>query len=324
MKKMLYAVAMLAVVLVGCDKENDPEKQKSDASQKLTTGTAITQYLTASALVSNAVTESANGVGEVAADLKINVGPKSVKVDAEADTFPSVTWESVNEESIFPVIVTINYGTTNVLGKDGRNHRGVLKVWADGAYEEEGTTMKATFADWYVDDVKLMCSDSMTVVNNGRDDKNYCQFKVNGHFTLVSGEKSFEFTENSTRTWIEGEGQTDVTTHTYSIVGDQEGKTASKYDYSVKIAETDPMVVNVGTRFPLSGTLNITVDTRAIDEFFPNFEYAEVLKLLYPTDFDFTLIFTGDNKAKIQIPYTDVTTREEKTYESKEIDLLNI
>ncbi len=320
MKKMLYAVAILAVVLVGCNKKDEP---KTETQDKLTTGSALTQYLTASALVTNAVTESANGVATV--QTKTAAAPAAAPAAAEVDTFPKIDVQFVDHDYNFPVIVTIDYGTKNVLGKDGRNHRGVLKVWADGAYESEGTKMAATFTDWYVDDVKLECNDTMYIENGGRDSLNHCMFIVDGKFTLISGEKSFEFSEQTFRTWIEGEGNKDVTKHTYSITGDQEGKTAGKYDYKVDFVEADPMVVNVGTRFPLSGSLEIYVDdTRAIDEFFPNFEYAELVKMSYPINFKFTLIFTGNNKAKVQIPYIDFKTQEENIYESKEIDLLNI
>lgn len=300
MKKMFLTVAALALICAGCDNDNDPkEEQTTPDSLEIVS----TDYLLTVAVVNNAFDEIGAGVRSV--DMKASAPALAAAADASATVEePNVTWTYDEKEYEFPVTVTVDYGTTSVLGRDGRQHRGKLIVKATGPYEAEGTAMVAKFDDWYVEDIKIEC-DSMSIKNIGRDANKHCQFEVEGNFVVSDADNKIEYSEKTTRTWTAGEGDTDITKHTYSITGVQNGKTDDKYAYSIDMLSDDPMVVNVGTRYPTSGTLKFTIPSAMISEIgmFTQ-EQAAWLKVLFPNDFPFYLVFVGDNKAKLRYEYT--------------------
>ncbi len=297
MKKMFLTVAALALICAGCDKDNDNEPKEEPLE------IVSTDYLLTVAVVNNAFDEIGAGVRSV--DMKASAPALAAAADASATVGePNVTWTYDEKEYEFPVTVTVDYGTANVLGRDGRQHRGKLIVKATGSYEAEGTAMVAKFDDWYVEDIKIEC-DSMSIKNIGRDANKHCQFEVEGNFVVSDADNKIEYSEKTTRTWTAGEGDTDITKHTYSITGVQNGKTDDKYAYSIDMLSSDPMVVNVGTRYPTSGTLKFTIPSAMISEIgmFTQ-EQAAWLKLLFPNEFPFYLVFVGNNQAKLRYEYT--------------------
>lgn len=294
---MFLTVAALALICAGCDKDNDNEPKEELLE------IVSTDYLLTVAVVNNAFDEIGAGVRSV--DMKASAPALAAAANASATVGePNVTWTYDEKEYEFPVTVTVDYGTTNVLGRDGRQHRGKLIVKATGSYDAEGTAMVAKFDDWYVEDIKIEC-DSMSIKNIGRDANKHCQFEVEGNFVVSDADNKIEYSEKTTRTWTAGEGDTDITKHTYSITGVQKGKTDDKYAYSIDMLSDDPMVVNVGTRYPTSGTLKFTIPSAMISEigmFTP--EQAAWLKVLFPNDFPFYLVFVGNNQAKLRYEYT--------------------
>lgn len=312
MKKMFLAVAVLAVALVGCDKNDEPEKPQDNSTAKVNRS----EYFLASAIFNNAFDEAGNGVRDVEGQL-IRV---SRSVAAEPVTVePTITWTYDEEEYRFPVTVTVDYGAYNVLGRDGRLHRGKLIVKASGPYTVEGTQMSAKFDNWYVDDVKVAC-DSMEIQNIGRDTLGQCKFHVQSKMTLTTDSTVFTYHEDSYRTWIVGEEEPDVTKHTYSIVGLQDGVMSNKeVDYKIEVRDDDPMVVNVGTRYPLSGTLDVDVPVSVMTDLFP--DYAAIFEAQNRYRFSFQLIFVGNNQAKLRFAYDNPTTGEPAKYETQPYDL---
>ncbi len=298
MKKMFLTVAALALICTACDNDNDPKEDQTPQELEIVS----TDYLLTVAVVNNAFDEIGAGVRSV--DMKANAPALAADTNASATVEPTVTWEYDEKEYDFPVTVTVDYGTTNVLGRDGRWHRGKLIVKATGPYEAKGTEMVAKFEDWYVEDIKIAC-DTMSIKNIGRDANKHCQFEVEGNFVVSNSDNRIEYSEKSTRTWTVGEGDTDVTKHTYSIIGGQNGKTDDGYAYSIDIVDNDPMVVNVGTRYPTSGTLKFTIPSAMISEIgmFAQ-EQAAWLKVLFPDKFPFYLVFVGNNQAKLRYEYT--------------------
>lgn len=298
MKKMFFAVAALALIFAGCDKDDDPKKDQTPEPLEIES----TGYLLTVAVVNNAFDEIGAGVRSV--ETKSNAPALVAKASGTRTVEPNVTVTYDENQYEFPVTVTVDYGDENVLGRDGRQHRGKLIVKASGPYEAQGTAMVAKFDNWYVEDIKIEC-DSMSVKNIGRDANNLCKFEVEGNFVASNEDNRIEFSEKTTRTWTVGEGETDVTKHTYSITGGQNGKTDDGYAYSIDIVSSDPMVVNVGTRYPTSGTLKFTIPSDMISEIGMFTEAQAVwLKVLFPDKFPFYLVFVGNNQAKLRYEYT--------------------
>ncbi|MGN0186814.1 MAG: hypothetical protein ACI392_03605 [Paludibacteraceae bacterium] len=325
MKQKFFGVLLIAASLcVACDADTDP-KQDNSAEQPATPEQpeqsdtveimSSQQYLRAATIFNNAFDESGAALRQVS--LAAAAPARTASAEESAGS-PKVTWVCDNGDNNFPVTVTVDYGETNVVGIDGRQHRGKMIVKATGAYAEQGTKLDVDFEGWYVDNIKVEAD--MTVENNGRDSEGHCQFEVDvfGGQLTANDTTVFEYAEGSLRTWIEGENEPDLTKHTYSIVGIQEGITSDGYEYSIECAD-DPMVVNVGTLFPLSGTLNVSVPTSSLETLFP--DYADLLKIIYPETFEFQLVFVGDNKAKTVFTFTNPGTGELQTIESEPYDL---
>ena len=324
MKKQFFGVLLIAASLcVACDTDTDPEQDNNiDAEQPVTPEQPATaevgssqQYLRAATIFNNAFDESGAALRQVSLAA---AAPARTASAEEPAAGPKVTWVCDNADNNFPVTVTVDYGTTNVTGFDGRLHRGKMIVKATGPYAAEGTKIDVDFDGWFVDNIKVEAD--MTVENNGRDSLGHCQFEVNiskGQLT-ANDTTVFAYSEVSLRTWTVGEDEPDLTKHTYSIVGIQEGKTSDNFSYNIE-CDADPMVVNVGTPFPLSGTLNVKIPTSALETLFP--DYADVLKVLYPEKFEFQLVFVGDNKAKTVFTLLNPTMGETQTIESEPYDL---
>lgn len=328
MKQKFFGVLLIAASLcVACDTDTDP-KQDNNAEQPATPEqpeqpeqpataevASSQQYLRAATIFNNAFDESGAALRQVS--LAAAAPARTASAEEPAGS-PKVTWVCDNGDNNFPVTITVDYGTTNVAGIDGRLHRGKMIVKATRPYAEQGSQLDVEFDGWFVDDIKVEAD--MTVENNGRDSLGHCQFEVfiiDGKLT-ANDTTVFKYSEASLRTWTVGEDEPDLTKHTYSIVGTQEGVTSDSYSYYIE-CDDDPMVVNVGTPFPLSGTLNVEIPTSSLETLFP--DYADLLKMLYPEKFEFQLVFVGDNKAKTVFTFTNPVTSETQTIESEPYDL---
>lgn len=323
MKQKHFCVLLIVASLcAACDKDTDPKQdnnigQPATPEQPATAEVAPTQqYLRAATIFNNAFDESGSAVQQVEMP---TAAPARVALAEASVGRPKVTWVCDNGDNNFPVTVTVDYGTTNVAGLDGRLHRGKMTVKATKPYVETGAKLDVAFEGWYVDNIRVE-ADVMTVENNGRDSQGFCQFRVNvSGATLTANDTTvFTYDEVSVRTWTVGEDEPDLTRHTYSIVGIQEGKTSDDYNYSIECTD-DPMVVNVGTLFPLGGTLDVEIPTASLTALFP--DYADLLKQIYPETFEFQLVFVGDNKAKTVFAFTNPVTGEMQIVESEPYDL---
>lgn len=338
MKKLFFATALLAVTLVGCNQDQEPNPNTDNSDNKTQQLTPAQRYMLPMSVCDNAFNEAGLGVGLV--DLRSLDDPEFVPavraVSATAE--PNISWKLIEKTDLYYTAeVVVDYGTRNVLARDGRQHRGKMIVTAQvplvseegailegrNAYETQGTAMNARFEDWYVDNIKVE-ADMFAVTNTGRDDAGQWQYQVESAITLLTSTDTLAYYELSDRTWIEGNGNVDINTHTYSILGVQQiGAIPEGVEYSTLIAEEQPLVVNVGTRYPRSGMLIVSVPTSMFTEIFP--EYGALLAAITDTDgITFYLTFVGNNKAKVQFEYVDPVTKEPTVFESEPYDLTNI
>lgn len=339
MKKLFFATALLAVTLVGCNQDQDPNPNTDDSDNKTQQLTPAQQYILPMSVCDNAFNEAGFGVGLV--DIRAlddpELAPAVRAVSATAE--PNISWKLIEKTDLYYTAeVVVDYGTANVLARDGRQHRGKMIVTAQvplvseegailegrNAYETQGTVMNARFEDWYVDNIKVE-ADTFVVTNTGRDDAGQWQYQVESAITLLTSatDTLVYYEELSDRTWIEGNGNVDINTHTYSILGVQIGETPEGVEYTTMIAEEQPLVVNVGTRYPRSGMLIVSVPTSMFTEIFP--EYGALLAAITDDDgITFYLTFVGNNKAKVQFEYVDPVTKEPTVFESEPYDLTNI
>jgi hypothetical protein len=118
-----------------------------------------------------------------------------------------------------PRKITIDFGTTNCLCKDGKNRRGKIFVTYTGRYRDAGTVVTTTFDGYFVDDNQI--KGTRTVTNNGPNGAGHPTFNVsvNGSIILSGGRGTITHTSTRTRTWIAGYNTVAVADDEYEING---------------------------------------------------------------------------------------------------------
>ena len=146
MKKQFFGVLLIAASLcVACDTDTDPGQDNNNNEQPATPeqpeqpATAKVgssqQYLRAATIFNNAFDESGAALRQVSLEAAAPARTASAEEPAGS---PKVTWVCDNGDNNFPVTITVDYGTTNVAGIDGRLHRGKMIVKATGPYAANG------------------------------------------------------------------------------------------------------------------------------------------------------------------------------------------
>ena len=99
----------------------------------------------------------------------------------------------------FPKTLTIDFGTTNCLGNDGKTRRGRIISVFTGKYNQAGTIITTTLSNYHVNDYSV--EGTKTVTNNGN---NSFSISVNGSVASPDGSQTVSWVSTRTRVWIEG------------------------------------------------------------------------------------------------------------------------
>ncbi len=150
-------------------------------------------------------------------------------------------------------IVTIDFGTVNCVGADGRTRRGKIIINYTGHYFETGSIKNFSFQDFYVNDNHV--EGTRVVTNEG--------LNAAGHFhwTIVSG-ITITKTDGIVLTWnrtgeremLAGQGTDSVWDDQYSITGIAIG-TRNGNNYSAEI--TSPLIRSMSCHYINSGVILI-------------------------------------------------------------------
>jgi hypothetical protein len=118
-----------------------------------------------------------------------------------------------------PRKITIDFGTTNCMCKDGKNRRGKIFVTYTGRYRDAGTVITTTFDGYFVDDNQV--KGTRTVTNNGLNGAGRPTFNVsvNGSIILSGGRGTITHTSTRTRTWAAGYNTAAIADDVYEING---------------------------------------------------------------------------------------------------------
>jgi len=166
-----------------------------------------------------------------------------------------------------PWVMTIDFGNANCLCTDGRERRGKIIATFSGPYREVGTVYSITTQNYYVDDWKLV--GLKTVTNEGLNIDGNLWFSIEiEDVALIHPEGDYTLTWESSRTreWIEGEGTLSPWDDVYLIDGTANGVDRTDNPYSVAV--TDPLRVEIGCPWVVSGSLEIhpqDLPTRYVD-----------------------------------------------------------
>ncbi len=167
------------------------------------------------------------------------------------------------DTTVFPRVLTIDFGDTNCLCNDGRYRRGMILVSFTGRYYHPGTIITTTFDQYYVNDNQI--EGTKTVTNMGFNDSGnmHWDIVVNGVITLSNDGGTITWNSQRGREWIEGivtpfNRWDDI----YLITGTATGTRANGLSWTRTIVS--PLRVVLACRFIVSGTVNIQPQGRPL------------------------------------------------------------
>ncbi len=236
----LVSISLLGLVVTSCQKNSDTATDESVAADN---ATAEANFSDIARIVDVAAIE--NGLGKT------------------TGTCPAVTVDTIST----PHSMTLDFGTTNCTGADGKLRRGKIIVTWTAKYRQSGTVITLTFVDFYQNDNKI--EGTKTVTNNGLNNAGHIYFTVqvtNAKITKASG-KIISWNSTRTREWIQGANTPAVADDIYNITGSASGTDANSNAYSMTI--TKALTIDFSCQYHLtSGTIEVTPTgkaTRVID-----------------------------------------------------------
>lgn len=184
----------------------------------------------------------------------------------------TVTLEPVTQGQQWPKRLTIDFGTTNCVGQDGRVRTGKIICEFTGFYREEGTVITTTLDNYHVNGNLVEGTHSVT--NEGRNANNHIYFTISvvgARVTTPDGQ--IDWTSTRTRTWVEGEettwwtdGLNGILDDVYEIDGTASGTNIEGGAFTAEI--TEPLRIQIGCRWVTKGKLDLTpqnLATRTVD-----------------------------------------------------------
>jgi hypothetical protein len=132
-------------------------------------------------------------------------------------------------------IITIDFGTSNCLGADGRNRRGKIIVNYIGSYFEQGSVKTITFDNYYRNDNKV--EGTRTVTNTGFNASNQYTWKVEARNMKITRPDGKFHTWNSdrVRTMLAGYETSSWQDDEYTVTGDASGSNSDEVTYTATI-----------------------------------------------------------------------------------------
>jgi len=167
---------------------------------------------------------------------------------------PTITIDTVT----VPHTLTIDFGSVNCTASNGRARRGILHVTFTGRYRDPGTVITITPEDYYVNDLHVQGTKTVTNLGlNGDGDPTF-SVNVNGSVTAADGSWTATHQAQRTRTWITGDDTATPLDDVYRITGSGSGVNRNGTAYTVNI--TQPLRVAVGCAWITAGTVQVVPD----------------------------------------------------------------
>ncbi|HOY37942.1 MAG: hypothetical protein KBB11_01580 [Bacteroidales bacterium] len=235
---------LLLWLLAGCNFERNNPPTAEQTVQ------AMREYVIAAGIFSDSFEESDNA----ARDADNQLGSlKQFKTG-----FPVITIEPFDQHT-WPKTITVDWGSENYLCQDNRYRRGKIIIMASDYYRNENSVLTINFDNFYQNNHKVEGNE--TVTNTGRNTDGFIVHTVvvsNGKITTPEN-KYIYFTQNSERTWIEGESTiTEPCDDVYLIAGCQTGISSDSIHYEINVEES--LNALVCCKWFRSGLLHVTIE----------------------------------------------------------------
>lgn len=155
----------------------------------------------------------------------------------------------------FPKTITVDFGTANCLGTDGRYRRGQVSMSTTGWYRDSGTVITITPTNYYVNDNLVQGTKVLT--NNGTNTSGNLEYSLEVNGTVTTSEGIIYWTSSRVHEWIEGESTVlNPWDDVYLLTGTANGTNVQGEDFDVVI--NTPLRVQVGCRWITAGSMTLT------------------------------------------------------------------
>ena len=153
-------------------------------------------------------------------------------------------------------VITVDYGTSNCDCNDGKSQRGKIITTFTGPYLAQGTVITHTPVDYYVNDIKIDGTKTVTNMGLNNNGQPYFNVQIDGQATLTSG-TVVDYTSSRVRTWNSGYSTPlnrmddiyDISGYATAVYSTGGGYTANT---------TGPVRIQVGCGFPTQGVIEMT------------------------------------------------------------------
>ncbi len=155
-----------------------------------------------------------------------------------------------------PHKITIDFGSSNCLCRDGRYRRGKIIITFEHRYRDSGYEHAIRFDDYYVNDNNVI--GTRTVKNMGHNAAGHTYFDVHidGMIVLNATGDTIKHTSARVRTWVAGERTPNLADDEYELTGSGTLTRASGKTYSINI--TSPLHIALNCNWIEKGTVAIT------------------------------------------------------------------
>ena len=211
--KLLTAVATLGIAITfsSCQKEK------------------IDTPVTSKATASMALTDLANNESDAA-------------MDAADQSFKNEGCATVTRDmTVMPHVLTIDYGTSGCVGRDGKRRQGQVVITFDAAsFETPGVNIVTSYNNYFVGGKQI--SGSMTKHNNGLNSNHNLAFTVTSNIQVFDPNANTTASENVNQVFefVDGSGTLAKSDDVYSITGSSTGIDNSGNMYAESI--TSPII----------------------------------------------------------------------------------
>lgn len=158
-----------------------------------------------------------------------------------------------------PRVLTVDFGTENCLGNDGRYRRGKVIVTYTGAYREPGHVHTFTTENYFVNDNQVLGTREVENTGYNSDGNLVFTIEIDGQIIKEDG-GVINRVSSRVREWIEGEETGTRFDDVYLITGTHSGQASNGRGFE---AETiTPLRKEIGCRWIVSGSLQIDRNNR--------------------------------------------------------------
>jgi multimeric flavodoxin WrbA len=164
----------------------------------------------------------------------------------------TITYDTLSS----PMTLMIDFGTSNCLGSDGRNRRGVIYCTFTGKYRDSSTVIVITPQNYFLNDYKI--EGTKTITNNGRDIYGILNYSVviqNGVITEPGSAWNITYNSTRNRAWIEGDTSVTINDDVYLITGTANGVGRNGNTFDVTI--TTALRIQLNCAYIVSGNMTV-------------------------------------------------------------------